>query len=159
MHLFWTHYDTFCCICPRNGKPVSVMVFIIFGGKSSVALYNTIIRLSTIETIKKNDSIKLLISYFLCYFCHVQICNDDCWVICSLSCPMSNTLLVKYIYTPNGVCVRACFASAHVFVSRRGGGFNMSRPRGPWFLNPSMSHPCPTTVNARLAVAKLAFRA
>src|SRR4029434_2807687 len=27
---------------------------------------------------------KLICSYFLWYFCHIQICNDDCWVICIL---------------------------------------------------------------------------
>src|SRR4029434_8262113 len=27
---------------------------------------------------------KLKRSYFLWYFCHIQICNDDCWVICML---------------------------------------------------------------------------
>src|SRR4029434_7979700 len=27
---------------------------------------------------------KLISSYFLWYFCHIQICNDDCWVICML---------------------------------------------------------------------------
>ena len=35
------------------------------------------------------------------------------------------------------VCVRACFAGAQFFFSR-GGAFKISRPRGPWFLNPSM---------------------
>ena len=24
------------------------------------------------------------IYYLICYFCHIQICNDDCWVICIL---------------------------------------------------------------------------
>src|SRR4029434_7957072 len=38
----------------------------------------------TLYKLLKNDSIKLIISYFLCYFCHIQICNDDCWVICIL---------------------------------------------------------------------------
>src|SRR4029434_8887690 len=38
----------------------------------------------TLQKLLKNDSIKLIISYFLCYFCHIQICNDDYWVICIL---------------------------------------------------------------------------
>src|SRR4029434_1583677 len=53
----------------------------------------------------------------------------------------SNTLLVKYIYIYAlwCLCVRACFA--HNYFFREGGGtFNISRPRGPWFLNPSMTH-------------------
>src|SRR4029434_3496833 len=47
----------------------------------------------------------------------------------------SNTLLVKYIYTPNGGCVRACFASAQFFFSRRGGGCTMSMSTGPWVVH------------------------
>src|SRR4029434_7720184 len=54
----------------------------------------------------------------------------------------SNTLLVKYIYTPNGVCVWVCvFCERTIIFFAKGGGFNMSRPRGPWFLNPSMILP------------------
>src|SRR4029434_4977718 len=30
------------------------------------------------------NSIKLIISYLISYFCHIQLCNDDCWVICIL---------------------------------------------------------------------------
>ena len=38
------------------------------------------------------------------------------------------------------VFVCACvFCECTIFVSAKGGAFNMSRPRGPWFLNPSMS--------------------
>ena len=44
--LIGTGKDTLCYIFPQNGKPVSVMVFIIFRGKSSVAIYNTIACLS-----------------------------------------------------------------------------------------------------------------
>src|SRR4029434_815581 len=59
---------------------------------------------------------------------------------------------LRHVYFPNTIAkvfnstvksntlrVRACFAGAQLFFSRRGGGaFSMSRPRGPWFLNPSM---------------------
>src|SRR4029434_2398772 len=37
-----------------------------------------------LHTLLKNYAIKLISSYFLWYFCHIQICNDDCWVICML---------------------------------------------------------------------------
>ena len=40
--------------------------------------------LHTLQKLLKNDSMKLICSYFLWYFCHIQICNDDCWVICML---------------------------------------------------------------------------
>ena len=54
------------------------------------------------------------------------------------------------MYTPNGVCVCVRVLRAHnIFFSRMGGAFNMSRPRGPWFLNPSM-----TTVNHSAASYK-----
>ena len=49
----------------------------------------------------------------------------------------SNTLVVF-------VCACACVRvlRAHNYFFRGGGGaFNMSRPRGPWFLNPSMCIP------------------
>ena len=59
MNFFWILQDTLCYIYPRNGKPVSVTVFIIFGGKSSVALYNTIIRLSYINYRNYEKTIKL----------------------------------------------------------------------------------------------------
>src|SRR4029434_1691271 len=86
MLFLWAIKDPLCNIFPQNGKPVSVMVFIIFRGKSSVAIYNTIICLLYIHYrhYKKADSNKLIISYLICYFCHIQICNDDCWVICIL---------------------------------------------------------------------------
>ena len=38
--------------------------------------------------------------------------------------------------------MRACFAGAQFFFfaeGEGGGAFSMSRPRGPWFLNPSMA--------------------
>src|SRR4029434_1048827 len=40
--------------------------------------------LHTLWKLLKNYSIQLIISYFLWYCCHIQICNDDCWVICIL---------------------------------------------------------------------------
>ena len=37
------------------------------------------------------------------------------------------------------VFVCACvFCECTIYFFARGGAFNMSRPRGPWFLNPSM---------------------
>src|SRR4029434_10326050 len=47
----------------------------------------------------------------------------------------SNTLVV-FVF----VCACACVfcGRTHFFFAEGGGAFNMSRPRGPWFLNPSM---------------------
>src|SRR4029434_819070 len=47
--ILWTNEFPLCDIFPQNGKLVSVMIFIIIRGKSSVAIYNTIICLSCIH--------------------------------------------------------------------------------------------------------------
>ena len=58
-------------IFPQNGKPVSVMVFIIFRGESSVAIYNTIICLSYINYRNYKKTIQ---SLFINIFWWCMIC-------------------------------------------------------------------------------------
>ena len=47
----------------------------------------------------------------------------------------SNTLLVKYIYTPNGVCVCVRVLQAHNSFSREGGSWRVKRGGGSWWVH------------------------
>src|SRR4029434_5925671 len=89
---------------------------------------------------KKKHTIKCIISYFL-YFCHIQLCNDDCWVICIL---FSN---VKFLFdhVTRRYAVTSLGAKSER-QERQNLNVYMSRPRGPWFHNPSM---CPSSQGDR----------